>query len=176
LKRADDFPASLDERCGGYLTYRQFIECGETQRITGLGNMPKSSESVFALRELATQILDPVIECFGPIVLTYGFCSAELERKVPGRNAPKLDQHSAHDCNRTRKLICGRRGAAADFLVPDRNMLEVADWIVVNLPFDRMYIYGESRPLHMSFGPEHSRQAVMMKRGSSGRLIPARYR
>jgi DNA phosphorothioation-associated putative methyltransferase len=175
LKRVGRPPTSLDAFCGRHFSYRQLVECGETQRATGLSNMPKSSESFVALFDLATQILDPVIEYFGSIELTYGFCSAELARKVPGRNAPSLDQHSAHECNRTGKLICERRGAAVDFLVRDENMREVADWIIDNLPFDRLYFYGDDRPLHVSFGPEQSRQAIVMKAGKSGRLVPAPY-
>lgn len=64
----------LDNLCGCYLTYRQLIECGETQQSTGTPNCPKQPESYTALYDLATHILDPVIDYFGMIQLTYGFC------------------------------------------------------------------------------------------------------
>ena len=51
-------------------------------------------------------------------------------------------------------------------------MLEVAQWIVTNTPFDRLYFYGDDLPLHVSYGPEQSRQIVTMTLGKSGRRIP----
>src|SRR5262249_52732039 len=74
LLRANTVP-ELDARCGRYLTYRSFVQCGETQARLNLPNLPKLPESYTALHDLATAILDPVIEYFGSIKLTYGFCS-----------------------------------------------------------------------------------------------------
>lgn len=59
-----------------------------------------------------------------------------------------------------------------DFIVDDENMWEVAQWIVANTPFDRLYFYGDGLPLHLSYGPKQSRQVVMMVAGPSGRLVP----
>lgn len=98
LIRATTIP-KLDDPCGLHLTYRQLIECGETQSLTGLPNIPKEPESYVALRELAVNVLDPVIEWFGSIKLTFGFCSPELARRIPGRIAPELDQHAAYERN-----------------------------------------------------------------------------
>lgn len=166
------FIPALDDPCGRYLTYRQLIECGETQQATHLTNLPIAPESYTALYELATQILDPVIEYFGMIKLTYGFCSPQLARKIPNRIDPRIDQHSAHEINRAGKPVCARLGAAVDFLVEDENMQEVLDWMISQLPFDRIYFYGPDRPLHVSYGPERNGEVVEMKRGPSGRLIP----
>lgn len=47
----------LDTPCGRYLTYRQFIECGETQARTGLPNLPQQPDSYTALYELAVDFL-----------------------------------------------------------------------------------------------------------------------
>jgi hypothetical protein len=63
------------------------------------------------------------------IELTYGFCSPELARRIPGRIAPALDQHAAHERNARGKAVCPRLGAAVDFIVTDENMREVADWM-----------------------------------------------
>jgi hypothetical protein len=106
------------------------------------------------------------------IGLTYGFCSLELAKEIPGRIDPKRDQHAAHELNRRGNLACPRLGAAADFLVEDESLLEVAQWIVANTPFDRLYFYGDDKPIHVSFGPEHSRQVLRMVASKSGRLIP----
>ncbi|MGH7963901.1 MAG: DNA phosphorothioation-associated putative methyltransferase, partial [Candidatus Binatia bacterium] len=100
----------LEEQCGKQFLFRNFIECGETQAGTGLPNIPAQAETYNALTRLATLVLDPVIDYFGAIVLTYGFCSRELAKHVPGRTTPALDQHAGHERNTRGKLICPRRG------------------------------------------------------------------
>jgi hypothetical protein len=162
----------LDDPCGEYLTFRQLIECGETQARTGLANLPERAESYNALHNLAVRVLDPVIDYFGMIRLTFGFCSPELAKEIPGRIDPKRDQHAAHELNRRGNPVCERLGAAVDFIVDDESMLEVAQWIVGHTPFDRLYFYGDDLPLHVSFGPDQSRQVVLMAAGKSGRLVP----
>ncbi|MES9902678.1 MAG: DNA phosphorothioation-associated putative methyltransferase [Sedimenticola sp.] len=171
LVRAMTIP-DLDDPCGQYLIFRQLIECGETQAKTGLYNLPKQPESYNALYDLAVQVLDQVIDYFGMIQLTYGFCSQELAKEIPGRIYPKLDQHAAHELNRLNRPICDRLGAAVDFFVEDESMLEVAQWVVANTPFDRLYFYGDDRPIHVSYGPNHDRQVVRMMPSKTGRLVP----
>jgi hypothetical protein len=162
----------LDEPCGRHFRFRDFLHCGATREATGLPNLPEQVETYNALTRLATRVLDPVIDYFGEVVLTYGFCSRELAKHVPGRNAPELDQHAGHELNTRGKPVCPRLGAAADFLVTDESMLEVAQWIVQHTPFDRLYFYGDTRPIHVSCGPENKREIVLMKSNNKGRLIP----
>ena len=69
--------------------------------------------------DITIQILDPVIDYFGMIRLTYGFCSPELAKEIPSRIDPKRDQHAAHELNRLRNPVCSRLGAAVDFIVED---------------------------------------------------------
>jgi len=71
-----------------------------------LPNLPKQPESHNALHDLAVEVLDPVIDYFGMIRLTYGFCSPELAREIPGRIDPKRDQHAAHELNRLGNPVC----------------------------------------------------------------------
>lgn len=171
LVRSQEIPA-LNDACGRYLTYRQLIECGDTQQRTGLSNLPKEPDTYTALYELATHVLDPVIEYFGAIRITYGFCSSELAKLIRKGVAPKLDQHAAYEKNRRGRFICERPGAAVDFLVEDDNMLEVAEWINANTVFDRLYYYGPDRPIHVSYGPEPKRAFIEMITQEDGRLIP----
>mgnify|MGYP000869515274 CR=1 FL=1 len=174
LVPAQDIP-DLDAPCGANFRFRDFIECGETwQRRAGIDNRPKRAESYNALHALAINLLDPVIDYFGMIRLTYGFASPALTRQIPARIAPVLDQHAACEVNRLGKPICPRRGAAVDFLVEDEDMLDVARWIASHLAFDRMYVYGPDRPLHLSHGPDARRQVTVMLPGPSGnqRLYP----
>jgi hypothetical protein len=171
LSRSTKIP-SLDQQCGQNLTYRQLIECGETQARLGIPNLPLNPATYNALFDLCMNILDPVINYFGSIKLTYGFSSHALSSKIDGRIAPKLDQHAAHECNRLGNPICDRLGAAVDFIVEDENMLEVAQWIVENTTFDRLYYYGESRPIHLSFSEKPVSQITLMIQSSSGRQVP----
>lgn len=175
LSRSQSIP-DLDAPCGQYLKYRDLIECGETQARTGLPNLPREPDSYTALFDLARNVLDPVIEYFGMIRLTYGFASPALTKHIKGSIAPKLDQHAAHELNRLGAPVCLRLGAAVDFLVEDEDMLEVARWIAANIPFDRLYIYGTNLPIHVSFGPEACSQiTVMTESRDDGHLIPRTY-
>lgn len=163
----------LDEPCGAQFTYRDFVECGETWERTRVANIPKQPETYNALYRLATELLDPIVDYFGMIKLTYGFAGPELTKQVPGRIAPKLDQHASYELNRQGKLICNRLGAAVDFIIEDEDMFEAAKWITNNLPFDRLYIFKPDRPIHLSYGPQATRQVTIQ--GLSGdpeRRIP----
>ena len=166
----------LDSRCGTNLTYRALIECGETRQRLGLANLPLQPESYNALYDLATQLLDPLIDYFGSIRLTYGFASSALTKHIQRGIAPRLDQHAACEHNSRGTPICERGGAACDFIVDDQDMKEVADWIIANLPFDRLYFYGSDRPIHLSHSPNAAGQAITMSPTKSGRLVPRPYR
>lgn len=174
LIRSTNIP-DIDQRCGLNFSYRDLIECGETQRRMKITNLPKTAASYNALYDLASNLLDPIIDYFGSIRLTYAFCSLELSKHIQSRIAPKLDQHAAHEADRKGNLICARKGAACDFIVVDESMREVADWVIANLPFDRLYFYGDDRPIHLSFGPENARAAYAMVKTATGTTVPKRY-
>ena len=172
LVRSKTIP-DLGDACGENYSFGDLIECGETQESSGIANLPKQPDSYSTLTELAESVLDPIIDYFGPIKLTFGFCSSELAKMIPGRIAPKLDQHAAHELNSKGKVICPRLGAAVDFIVEDEDMLEVAKWIEENLEFDRMYFYGKNLPIHISVGPEMLKQVTLMLPDKKGkRLVP----
>ena len=106
------------------------------------------------------------------ITLTYGFCSPELEKHIYIGIAPKLDQHASHEKRRNGRLICGRQGAAADFLVEDEDMSEVVSWIADNTKYDRIYYYGNKVPIHVSWSQNPSNAVYDMTQIVSGRPIP----
>lgn len=171
LGRSMSIP-DLDSRCGASLTYRSLIQCGETRQRLGIANLPLRPESYNALYDLASELLDPVIDYFGSIRLTYGFSSAELTQNIPRGIAPKLDQHAACERGPRGALVCERGGAACDFIVDDEDMREVADWIVANLPFDRLYFYGSDRPVHVSYASGPARLPYRMVASAGGRVMP----
>ena len=163
---------SLDQRCGEHLKFRDLIQCGETQARIGIPNLPLNPETYNALYSLSTQLLDPVIDYFGAIKITYGFCSPVLGSNIRSRIAPKLDQHASHECNKQGKPICDRLGAAVDFIIEDEDMIEVAQWVIDNLPFDRMYLYGRAKPIHISLTSTPSKLVTLMVPSASSKLIP----
>lgn len=163
---------ALDQSCGAHFTFRSFIECGTTQRRSGVSNIPLNPQTYNALFALSEEVLEPVVEYFGAIHLTYGFCSAELGKHITRAVAPKLDQHASFESSRAGRPICDRGGAAVDFLVEDEDMREVADWIIANTPFDRLYFYGNDRPIHVSYSASPAREAYAMKALANGRLMP----
>lgn len=163
---------NLDDRCGAFLTYRALIQCGETRQQLGIANLPLNPATYNALHDLTIEILDPVIEYFGAIRLTYGFSSAELTRNIKRGIAPKLDQHAACEHWPKGAVVCERGGAACDFIVEDEDMREVAAWIVANLPFDRLYFYERDRPIHVSYAIEPARLSYQMVSLPSGRMMP----
>ncbi|MBN3836474.1 DNA phosphorothioation-associated putative methyltransferase [Burkholderia sp. Ac-20344] len=171
LGRSDTIPP-IGQQCGKYFRYRDLIECGETQLGTGIENVPRRPESFNALYDLVTKILDPVIDYFGGVKLTYGFCSHVLSKNIKRSIAPRLDQHAAYEYNSRGKRICDRGGAACDFIVPDEDMKEVSQWIMENLPFDRLYFYGKARPIHISYAEEPLRLAYQMMAMGDNRIVP----
>jgi len=148
-------------------------------RYPNIDNSP-NEQSINAISELCSNILLPLENELGEVSITYGFTSHTLLKKIqklnPSRIAPNLDQHASYEKNSRGKVICGRGGAACDIFVTgfENNMYEVAKWAAEKLPFDRMYLYGNDRPIHLSFGPEQSRFIQTMNTRLDGRRFPGR--
>jgi hypothetical protein len=164
----------LDQRCSSRFTYRALIEAGETWQRPRIVNLPAQAETWNAIRQLATEILDPVVDRFGQIVITYGFASATLTRHIRARIDTSRDQHAGHELRSNGNPICPRLGQAADFRIESMPSNVVAAWIVGHLPFDRLYFYGTDRPIHVSVGPQQARAIVEMIVGPTGRRVPQR--
>tara|TARA_Y100001968_G_scaffold323821_1_gene362102 strand:+ start:414 stop:980 length:567 start_codon:yes stop_codon:yes gene_type:complete len=169
-------PYSLEDMCGEHLKFRNFIECGDTFNKNEVDNLPQSEKTYDALINLAKLVVDPVIKEFGEINLTYAFAGPELTKLIKGRIAPSLDQHASYELNTRGKRVCGRGGAAVDFNINNIGSFFLSRWIVHNCSYDRLYYYGNKRPIHVSSGPENSRSVVVMKRSIvSSKLIPRNY-
>jgi hypothetical protein len=175
----------LDARASEFFTFRDLIECGETwARLagsdSGFDNLPVQPESWQALSMLATILLDPIHRRFGPVALTFGFCSPALARAIRTNPQPRIspadDQHASCELDRRDKPICVHGGASCDFRVLGREdrIDEVGAWIVENLEFDALYYYGRDRALHLSWAPKGRRMVVRMRTvPESGRRMPA---
>ncbi len=172
-------PLDLDAPCGRHLRYRDLIQCGETcQRLVASGqpvdNLPRRPETLQAMRVLCQELLDPIIDQFGVLDLTYAFGSPALTREIHKAIAPELDQHAGLEVKADGRPVCSRGGFAVDFRVPGMDSSALAHWIARNMRFDRMYLYGANRPIHVSIGPLSSGLVVQMTPLPSGRLVPRR--
>ena len=150
------------ENCSKYFKYIDFILCGETQAHTQLPNIPHDPRTTSAIKDLATTILNPVVDQFGEIKLTNGFCSNELLKQIKKRPkpgiAPQLDQHAGYEVNSKNTPICKREALACDFYAVNIDSLLLAQWIVEHLQFDSLYFYGKNRPIHIRIGPKNKGQ------------------
>ena len=161
--------------CSKNFSWDDLIGCSETYSSASVANIPKQPATYEALRRLSKAILEPVLERYGAIKLTYCFGSPELTKLILRNIAPAIDQHAGYELNRTGKLICKRGGAAADFLVEEVSTYEVARFIVDNLDFDSLYYYGGDSPLHVSVAVEPRKNIVLMDFNQTlGKRMPKR--
>ncbi len=165
---------ALDQtfRLSAHFTAADLMHAGETLARTKVANTPREPATLAAMRRLCEDILEPVRKKFGAPRLSYGFASPALTRHIAKNIFPPGDQHAGCELKLNGEPICPRLGQAVDFLVPGVSSAEVALWIVLNLPFDRLYYYTEHRPLHASVGPDEKRSLVAMLPLPNGRLMP----
>jgi hypothetical protein len=165
-----------------------FLHCCETWHVLAaagdrIENRPQQPETWDAIAGMQRDLLGPLEERYGVVVLTYGFAGPALIKAIKKRADeggwlpnihPKGDQHAGYELNSWGNRICDRDGIAVDLRVPGTSSQEVADWVVDTLPFDRIYLYGPDRPFHMSWAPEASRvgQVVKMNPKKGGGLVP----
>ena len=153
------------------------MECGETwHRLASTGaavaNLPQHGETWLGIARLALTLLDPLVDRFGPVELTYAFASQGLTRHIKRRIAPALDQHAGSELRKDGRPVCPRGGQAVDFRIAGAEPGEIAAFIAATVPFDRLYLYDGSDVVHCSVGPEASKQIVKMVLTDSGRLVP----
>ena len=165
---------------------RPILHCCETWHVLAgdgkvIANMPKQPATWEAIQRMEEVLLAPLEREFGSVILTYGFAGPELVKAIEKRAAkdgrppnisPRGDQHAGHEINRLGNRICKRDGIAVDLRVPGRSSLEVAQWVIDHLPFDRIYFYDEVRPFHLSWAPEPVGQVVKMVTTKNGWLVP----
>jgi hypothetical protein len=162
-------------KCSKYFYYEDVCHCGETwkQFKDFVTNMPKEDATYQGIKELCENILDPIQEKFGKIELTYGFASLELVKKIKGRIYPITDQHAGYEKKENGEYICKRLGQAVDFKIEGLDSLQIGQWIDDNqLPFDRLYFYGNNKPLHISYGPNQKKQIILMREYEPNKRVP----
>lgn len=142
-----------------------------------ISNVPSENSKHF-LELLIAEILIPVEREFGALTITYGFTSSELTRHIKKHasngTAPTLDQHASCEHNLKGNQVCERGGSACDFILDNGSMADVARFITKHLRYDRIYYYGDKRPMHVSVNNEPMRHLQVMGESTAGRRIPGR--
>tara|TARA_Y100000994_G_C15696351_1_gene443484 strand:- start:1828 stop:2520 length:693 start_codon:yes stop_codon:yes gene_type:complete len=142
-------------------------------------NEPIIDSSLLALEELVGEVLLPINRKLGKPIITYGFTSFPLKKFIqkvsPSGTASTLDQHSSHETNSVGKQICSRGGAACDFFVEDVATSDIVRFITQRLNYDRIYYYGNNRPLHVSIHlTEPLKHLQIMCESENGRRYPGK--
>ena len=169
-----DLPANktvLDHPVG-----QKLLNWYKTTHQIDICNEPESPSSKIALEKLVLEILLPIYRKYPKLNITYGFTSAILKRHIakhsPRGTAPNLDQHASCELNNAQNAICDRGGAACDFIVPDVSSSELVRFIVEHLNYDRIYYYGNNRPLHVSNAETPNKHLQLMAESENGRRYP----
>lgn len=130
------------------------------------------------MENLIIDILLPLQQKFKSPKITYGFTSHELKSYIARNSskgtAPELDQHSSFELNSQNNMICSRGGAACDFYLESYSMSEIVIYIVNHLPFDRLYFFGEARPIHVSVNIKPMYHLQIMHETAEGRRYPGK--
>ncbi len=129
------------------------LTASATAKSKGINNEPSFRDYTRihdALQQLAYRVLQPVRDRFGPVKVTSGYRSPQLNAEVGGN---PNSQHS--------------KGEAGDFDVPGVDNLVVAKWISKNLNFDQLiledYVGGNSGWIHVSYKRSGNRKQVLTK-------------
>lgn len=119
---------------------------------SGLRNIPNANE-VENLRQLCINVLEPLRCEVGPIIVSSGFRSVEVNRAVGGSSS---SQHVL--------------GQAADIISPRIRPIDLTHIIAqMRLPFDQLIEeFGEWT--HVSYGPRH-RQEILQARRVQGKVV-----
>jgi hypothetical protein len=156
---------------------KQLLDWYLNKHPNALCNKP-TADSIPYLEKLVSDILIPTERRFGALSITYGFTSSKLAAHItknsPGGTAPQLDQHAACELNSKGTKISKRIGSACDFIVSNQSMADVTRFIVKNLDFDRIYYYGDDRPIHVSISQTPVKHLQLMSESSLGRRYPAK--
>jgi hypothetical protein len=131
--RSPDRPQNI--RVGKYFMLSDFLY-SETAVIKGIANCPPlKGMEVESIKGLCAAILDPVVEKFGAISITYGYVSPTLQKATFPSFKPTI-----HNCKPAGKAYLG---AAADFQHhnPKYSHKDILLWIAANCIYDRLILY-----------------------------------
>ena len=128
-----------DVQVGKHFMVSDFLY-SQTAIMSGVPNCPPlDGAEVAGMRGLCKAILDPVVEQFGSLSITFAYCSPELWHYWYGEKGSTNDLHTF----RPRR---GAVGGAADILIHAlQDPRPALNWIRDNCTYDRLILYPGSR-------------------------------
>lgn len=131
----------------------------ETAARRGIDNTPPDDVRP-ALKILAMAVLEPVRAAFGPVLVTSGYRSPELNKAIKG--SPR-SQHML--------------GQAVDFEVPGVPNVRIAKWISTHLDYDCLILefHDPADPqagwVHCSYVGQKNRKRLLRAQRVDGRIV-----
>ena len=126
-----------DVRVGKYFMLSDFLY-SEDAVMSGVVNCPPSFScpEIDGMRGLCAAILDPVVDEFGPVSVTFAYVSPQLWRKWNGKRAALIGLHLF-------RPMQGGIGGAVDILVhsQEHDPRTVLNWVRDNCVYDRLILY-----------------------------------
>lgn len=125
----------------------------------GLDNSP-TQEIISNLQELTVHILQPIRDKFGPVVVTSGYRSPDVNKAIGG-------SATSDHC----------KGQAADFEVLGKDNRELAMWVSENMQFTQLILefYKPGVPdsgwVHCSYVPGNLKRQVLTAERIDGKTV-----
>lgn len=129
-------------------TLREFTK-SQTATRYGIDNSP-TEEHIENIQYVVNTILQPLRDRFGPVIITSGYRSSALNKKIGGA---KNSQHS--------------KGEAADIEIIGKSNYDLAKYIESNLEFDQLILEGYNKGdpnsgwVHVSVKKEDNRRETL---------------
>ena len=154
-------------RLSAHFFFRDFLqsEIGSFHRIP---NLPENPDlAIAAGRRLCRELLDPLVETFGPIFIRSGYRSPRLNHfgatvARPQRCASNDKTAAGHIWDR--RDAEGRMGACACVVVPwfadqpGRDWRDLAWWVHDHLPYSAMQFFPKLRAFNLTWREQPARE------------------
>ena len=150
----------IQEKIGNYFNLSQLIYSdtannNNINNLPGIDNNPNSSIIIQNLKNLMINVGDRIYEKYGNMVISSGYRSNTLNKKLKGADN---SQHT--------------KGEALDIQIPGINTSEIFNWAVENIPTYDQIIWefpekGESSWVHISYSNNNRKDKLLATNNTS---------
>ena len=157
-------------RLSRHFTFRDFLY-SEIGAFDGVQNIPDHPDlAIAAGRRLAENLLEPLVETFGPIDIRSGYRSESLNdygsQKKPQKMAASDKNYAHHIWDR--RGAKGQMGAGTTVVIPwyahaynqGRDWRDLAWWLWDHLDFDEVYFFPKNAAFNLTWREEPRRRVL----------------
>ncbi|MEO1678323.1 MAG: hypothetical protein AAFU80_09205 [Pseudomonadota bacterium] len=170
------------ERLSRHFSFRDFLH-SEIGSFYGRPNLPEDPDLALAAgRGLARNLLEPMVETFGPIDIRSGYRSVALNdfgatQVKPQKMALSPKNYGGHIWDK--RDAKGRIGACATVAVPwfipqaraGRSWRDLAWWLYDNLPFHEAYFFPKNAAFNLTWRDGSEARRILSYAHPKGSLI-----